>query len=57
MDILFAFTFGILNTVLFYVINNIYNRKTGIDLLGDVGNNLSDIILLVVVLSVLKLRS
>ena len=49
MDILLAFAFGILNVVLFYIIINIYKRKTGIDLLlEDVGNNLSDIILLVI---------
>ncbi len=49
MDIFFAFAFGILNVVLFYIMINIYKRKTGIDLLlEDVGNNLSDIILLVV---------
>lgn len=49
MDILLAFAFGILNVVLFYIIINIYyKRKSGIILLKDVWNNLSDIILLVV---------
>ena len=48
MDIFFAFAFGILNIVLFYIIINIYKHKTEIDLIDDVGNNLSDIILLVV---------
>ena len=48
MDILFAFAFGILNVVLFYIIINIYKRKNGVDLLNNVWNNLSDIILMVI---------
>jgi hypothetical protein len=48
MDILLAFAFGILNVFLFYIIINIYKRKTGIDLLKDVWNNLSDILFIVI---------
>ena len=46
MDIILYFAFGALNICLLYLITNIYNRKTGVDLLpGKLSNDKLETIL------------